>query len=408
MTMKVAYCTIGCANYLSRIEVLEGSLKRYNPDAEFHILLCEHPDICKDISRRTGRSFYSPQDIGCDDWFQMAFYYDIIEYNTALKPFFIDRLIQEGFESVFYFDPDIEIFSSLESMEKLIPMFDLVLTPHICHPLPDDNKTPRVEDIIRAGQFNLGYIGITSSIDAKRLLKWWQGVCIDRCLFYHDHRYFVDQFWADIFPSFVEKTYILRDPAYNMAYWNISQRELKYKEGKWITDSGELKFFHFSGLAKNDLTQISVYQNRATAPQGSELYTLLLQYFEKLNKTKWSMFDNNPYSFARYSNGEPIPHADRKLLRLMNPVERREISNPFENQNLFKSIFKINLSSPTSVISLRWRLFIYLKLFFIKYFSENDLLNQYINTSRSSGFLRANKYALRFIIRKCKGGNAEK
>lgn len=404
MRRKIAYCTIGCASYLSRIEVLEDSLKSYNHNAELHILLSEHPDICKDIYQKTGRTLYSPQDIGCTDWLQMAFCYDMIEYSHALKPFFIEKLIQDGYESVFYLNPDIEILSSLDQAESLIPIFDIVLTLPICVPLTDDNKTPRVEDMIGAGQFNPGYIGVSSSPDVRRLLKWWQEVCLKRRLFFHDHWYSVDQLGTDVFSSFVEKVYVLSDHAYNMSYWNYYQRKVEYKGSKWITESGELKLFHFSGFSKDELTQVYMYHDRIHGPNSSDLYTLVSQYFEKLNKAQWSVFAETPYSFARYSNGETISQEDRKLFSLMNSIERREIPNPFENRDFIKSIFEINGSDQSGKLSFKWKnLLLNFKLCYEKYFSENVLLNQYINTSRYKGFSTANKYALRYIIRKIYG-----
>ena len=229
MSRKIAYCTIGSASDLSRIEVLEESLESYNHNAELHILLTEYPDICKDIYKKTGRTLYSPQDIGCSDWLQMAFCYDMIEYSHALKPFFIEKLIQDGYESVFYLNPDIEILCSLGQVESLIPIFDIVLTPSLCVPLADENKTPRFEDIILVGQCSIDYIGVSSSQDARGLLKWWQDVCIEKRFFFHDHWYYVDHLGAEVLSSLVEKVYVLSDHSYNMSYWNNYQQKSNMK-----------------------------------------------------------------------------------------------------------------------------------------------------------------------------------
>jgi len=368
---KTVFCTIASANYLSRVQVLENSLKSHSPDYDLKILLCENPEVCEELARRTGRKFYSPADIGCTDWLHMAFYYNLIEYNTALKPYFIETLIKEGYASVFYFDPDIEIFSSLDEMTGLIPKNDIVLTPHVCKPLRDDLKYPAMEYLMQAGQFNLGFAGFSNSNESLELLRWWQSVCHEKCVFDVNRGYFVDQSWAGIFPSFVEKTYILRDPAYNVAYWNIFQRDLKFSDGRWMVDGKELKFFHFSGLSKDDLTKVSIYQNRVTAPMGSALHSLLTQYFEKIKAQGWAEFNDLAYSFSKYSNGEPITEADRKKFLLLSAEERKEFGDPFEKFSEVKEDQK-----------------------------NCDGFDMYIESLRTEGFLVANLKAIRALKRR--------
>lgn len=392
--MKVAYCTIASANYLSRVHVLETSLKQYNPGATLEILLCEWPHICKEISEKTGRPFYSPAEIGCEDWLHMAFYYDITEYNTALKPFFLETLIKKGYEAVFYFDPDIEVFGSFKEMESLIPRYDVVLTPHVCKPFPDDNRTPLIESYIRAGQFNLGYVGVSGSSESLELLKWWQSVCIEKCIFHHAHKFFVDQFWAAIFPSFIEKAYILRDPQYNVAYWNIFQRNLELKDGKWLVDGGELKFFHFSGLHKKDLTKVSVHQNRVTAPEGSDLYRILSGYLQKIKKQEWAMFDSHPYSFATYTNGEEISGEERKNFLYMSALERKTVPNPFDRPDVITKIIRLDIDRGETS---SFRFINRIRSFYLRNLAEQARM--FITVVRTDGIMKALWYTVRFVLK---------
>lgn len=334
--MKVAYCTTASANYLPQVRVLEESLVTHNPGASFHILLCERPEVCRALSGEMNRAVISP-DMICPDWLQMAFYYDITEYNTALKPYFLEYLLDRGYDAVFYFDPDIEIFGSLQPMESLVTTHDLILTPHVCEPMPIDGLTPGIEAIIKAGQFNLGFIGIVGSDDVIKALKWWQGVCLEHCLFDNQRGYFVDQFWAAILPSFIQKFYCLRSPAYNMAYWNVSQRRLALDGARWITDDGELKFFHFSGLTTDELTQVSRHQNRVNAPPCSLLYQLLVGYCERIENNAWSKYRRCPYSFGAYVNGKAISLADRRKFLMLTRAERNELSDPFADPDALRS-----------------------------------------------------------------------
>ncbi len=339
--MNMAFCTIASANYLARVQVLEKSLVKFHPAAELHILLCESQDVCEKIAVKSRRKFLAPADVGCAKWLQMAFYYDITEYKTALKPFLLETLLQQGYEAVIYFDPDIEIYGNLGELSTILDTYHAVLTPHVCQPIPDDNKQPSMDACIRAGQFNLGFIGMSACPEIFTLLNWWQNVLVEKCLFSNAPTFFVDQFWAAAIPSLLEKTYILRDPAYNMAYWNIFQRKLESDGDKWITDSGELRFFHFSGLNRQDLTKISVHQDRASAPVGSDLYRLLYEYFEKINKQEWAVFSNYQYSFGFYYDGEPITNNERKTYLSMSSKEREDIGNPFNENSIPQNTIKL-------------------------------------------------------------------
>lgn len=341
MSRRLAYCTIASANYLSRVEVLLSSMKSQNPDAQCHVLLCEGPEEVAVLSQDTGIPFLSPHQV-CPQWQHMAFYYDIIEFNTALKPFLIEHLFHQGYDAVIYLDPDIEIFGSLQSIEDLLDTYDLVLTPHICRPLAIDGHKPAIDDIVRAGQFNLGFVGLAASSDSLAALSWWQEVCTEHCLFHARHRFFVDQFWADILPSFIQEFHCLRDPGCNMAYWNVFQRQLRHENGRWLADGGDLRFFHFSGLSKEDLTLVSIHQNRVTAPPGSPLHELLSHYGARLVATDWHRYSGRPYSFATYDDGLAIQREDRKKFLMLSKQERDSIGNPFAQPLVVRSIKKID------------------------------------------------------------------
>jgi hypothetical protein len=370
--MKVAYCTIASVNYLHKVRVLEESLAAHNPNASFHLLLCEWPEVCRSLSRETGHAFVTPEEV-CPDWLHMAFYYDIVEYNTALKPYLIEYLFAKGYEAVFYLDPDIEIFDSLSQLECLATNYDLILTPHVCQPMPMDSIRPGIDSIIRAGQFNLGFIGLAKSEESLRALEWWRDVCHEYCLFDPQHRFFVDQFWAAALPSFIQKFYCLRDPAYNMAYWNVFQRELQFEEGRWSTTGGALKFFHFSGLDA-DLTQVSRHQHRVRAPLESPLYKLLAKYREKTDANAWTKYGRHVYSFGQYSDGKTIFSDERRSFLGLSRARRDDLGNPFQHRERILDVLDEYRRA-----------------------ARGALLAKYVAAIRGRGVISANLAALRFL-----------
>ncbi len=326
--MKVVYCTIASANYLPRVKVLADSLAAHQSNASLQVLLCEWPERCRELSVKTGFRFLSPAEV-CADWREMAFTYDITEFNTALKPFLLDYLLRDRGDAVFYFDPDIEIFGSLEALENLAAQHALILTPHVCEPLYVDGLRPSIDDIIKVGQFNLGFIGLARDAEVFRALRWWQEICVEHCIVDPEKGYFVDQFWAAALPSFIQNFHCLRAPEYNVAYWNVFQRPLERLDDSWSCQGRPLKFFHFSGLPDDDLTQVSRHQNRVSAAPGSALHTLLSAYLKKTRDNAWCGLDQQAYSFAHFTNGQEISKLERRSLLAMPRAMRRQITDPF-------------------------------------------------------------------------------
>lgn len=330
--MSVVYCTIASANYLPRVKVLADSLAAHQPGAALHILLCEWPERGQELSAQTGCKFLSPADV-CADWQHMAFSYDVTEFNTALKPFLLAYLLERHADAVFYLDPDIEIFGSLDRIEQLATQHALILTPHVCEPVAMDGLKPGMDDIIRLGQFNLGFIGLRRHAEVASALRWWQEVCIDYCVTDPQRGYFVDQFWAAVLPSFIQDFYCLREPEYNAAYWNIFQRPLERTGDGWLCGGHPLKFFHFSGLPRHDLTLVSRYQNRIQAKPGSALHRLLTGYARRIEDNAWSRFAGETYSFSRFNDGREIGIGERRAFLALPRGQRQQTAAPFDRMS---------------------------------------------------------------------------
>jgi len=325
--MKIDFCTISSANYLPRVKILQQSLKTYHPESKLHILLSEQPLEVATLSQLAGHTFIAP-DAVCTEWQTLAFRYEITEFNTALKPYLLEFLLDRECDAVIYFDPDIEIFSPLDSLLKLFEHHDLLLTPHVCLPLAMDGLRTGIDDTIRAGVYNLGFIGISGRDEARKALRWWRDVCRDYCYFDVEHRYFVDQFWAAALPTFVQRFHCLRDPSCNVAYWNVFQRSLEKRGDHWTVNDEYLKFFHFSGLP-DDLTLVSRHQNRFTTNPESPLYELLAHYRDKTFQNSWSSFGASRYSFGVYADQSLIKTVERRAYDDLSPSARNGLGDPF-------------------------------------------------------------------------------
>ena len=96
-----------------------------------------------------------------------------MEVNTAVKPFMFQHLLRMGHETVLYFDPDIQIFSRLDQiLEPLLDGASFLLTPHLCAPAEDDTFPDDI-GIMRAGIYDLGFLGVHACQRRSSILAWW-------------------------------------------------------------------------------------------------------------------------------------------------------------------------------------------------------------------------------------------
>ena len=326
--------TICSRNYLHFARTLMDSLKGVADSSDKYILLVDKllPGD-KNLSLSASCPVIPVETIGIPHLHQMLFRYNIMEANTAVKPFFIQWLLDKGYKKVIYFDPDIFVYQPLEELFDLLDDQDVILIPHLTEAIKDDKK-PGELDIIQAGTYNLGFIAVKDSSNVKNLLNWWAPKLINNCLVKVSDGIFVDQKWIDLVPGMFDRVYILRDDTYDVAYWNLAHRPLTMKQGKPRVRGKPLVFFHFSGLNPRYPKYLSRHQNRHILSDFPVVKKLVLEYIQTLKTNGLKKFSACKYAFDEFSDGTPILAIFRKIY-LENP-ELVNIAgdNPFENKKV--------------------------------------------------------------------------
>ncbi len=242
-----AVFTIVSANYISFAATLMQSVRTFHPEAARYIVLAdsyrEFPGL--DLAAE----MLSCDDIGIGLIGNMKLWYSVVEFNTAVKPFVIRALLdRHGFDEVVYLDPDILLFSPLVDVFDGLSTHNIVLTPHMMHPL-QDGKEPSDLTIMKSGVYNMGFLAVRNDPDTRRLIGWWADRLFLHCRVDIAGNMFTDQRWMDLAPAFVPNPMILRHPGYNVAYWNIAHRQVEQAiDGAWLVNGEKLAFFHFSGI----------------------------------------------------------------------------------------------------------------------------------------------------------------
>lgn len=328
--MRKALCTIVSKNYLAAARVLMEGAARHAPDVDRVVLLVDRVEGCFDPARENFRVLLS-EELAIPDsrWFH--FRYSILELNTAVKPFLIERLLEEGYDSVVYLDPDIQIHSPLDEIWQGLENHNAVLTPHLDRPI-DDDKYPSEIDILRTGAYNLGFIGLRRSSETLEFVRWWARRMERYCVVDLAGGLFVDQKWMDLLPGLLEPVRILRHPGYNVAYWNIHGRHMAGSEGAYTVNGQPLKFFHFSGFHPRQQDRFSKHQNRFKLEQlPAASQSVCAGYAKALLDAGFDETSRWPYFYGHFDDGRPVIDTGRKIWWEM-PSVVREVADPFSTQ----------------------------------------------------------------------------
>lgn len=256
-------------------------------------LYSEAKTICSAYAEGLKNDLRCVSDEEIPDNLGMRHRYDIIEYCTAIKPS-IFLLLAEQFPGcvLHYFDPDIIILGELLKLREFSEEHSITLIPHMTTPT-EDNFTLSQLAILRAGVFNFGYVGWNPNIKSGwTLIQWWQRRLNKDCRVALDVGIFTDQSWGVFFCSSPEAG-ILYDLAYNVAYWNLHERNIDWTSQSGYTCNGEkLQFFHFSGYSPIFPSRLSLHQNRHQLEGLRGLSRLFTEYDAELRSAgfeKWKL-----------------------------------------------------------------------------------------------------------------------
>jgi len=321
-------CTIVSKNYLAYARVLCRSFLTHHPDGRFFVLLVDEIEGAFDRDAEPFEVVTLAELTNIPKLTEFVFKYTVLECNTATKPYFLQHLLDaHGLRHLIYLDPDIEVFRRLDELHDLLRAHSIVVTPHLTEPV-DDGRVPGEIEVLRAGTYNLGFIGIHDTETSRRFLSWWQDRIYDRCINDQAAGMFVDQRWIDLVPGLFKDVHILTEPGYNVAYWNLHERRVRI--GSEITvNEKPLYFFHFSGINLKDLDAISRYQNRFSLADLGDTATLFARYRDALLAAGHEKCSTWRYAFGSYDDGTPIRDEDREAYRELGAA-RAQFGNPFE------------------------------------------------------------------------------
>lgn len=324
----LAVATIVAKNYLAHARVLSRSLRAHNPDARMIVLVVDGVDGYIDPQKEPFE-MVKLDELSIKNLPALCFKYSILELATAVKPFLLEHIFDRfAAKKVIYLDPDIEVFNTLSPLEALLARHSILLIPHTTDPIEEDDCTPSEVTFLQSGAYNLGFIGLADTATTRSMLSWWQARCEKYCVSQPREGLFVDQKWVDLVPGMFGDVSIVRDPGYNVAYWNLHARQIALDSEPKVNGQ-PLRFFHFSGYDPDKPDVVSKHQTRFEMKDIGAARTLFSLYGERLIAEGYREVKQFPYSHSQFQNAVSISPLIRQIYYGLG-ADGHRFGNPFK------------------------------------------------------------------------------
>ncbi len=230
--MKIGFITMYSPRYTSRVKVLIDSIKKYEPNSPiFEIKIEDQKSYTEGLAQTRLQAIK-----------------ETLEKNTD-----IEALISIG--------ADCELFAPVNEIREMLKTNSFVIVPHVINPLPDDNKSPSMNQLYTCGHANADIFAIKDNHQGMQIIDW-----LSKQEMGEDKLYgiFYEQTWLSTLPFVFDGVGILRHPGYNVGYWNIIERRILNFNKKYFMGNNyytRLVIAHYSGFIK-DSPKMSQYSSR--------------------------------------------------------------------------------------------------------------------------------------------------
>ena len=304
-----AAVTIVAKHRLADARVLARSFAEHHPGIPFFAVLADEPGEL-DLSAEPFESI-PLEALGIPDLRAFCFRYDEREVSFAATPFAIAHLLDRGFGRVLFFKQEGLVLGSHAPVLAVLERDAVVLTPHLLDPAPAGAEL----QILLSGVFNGGLVGVADRPAGRAFLSWWGDRQLRHCLHDVGAGMHYEQRWLDLAPSLFGGVRVLRDPAFNVGHWNLTERGVEVRDEQVLVRGRPCALFRFSGhdpAAPEVATRY--FPERALTGAAAGVFA---RYRAALEAAGWPGTAALPYAYGAWADGVPVPAAARAAYRAL-------------------------------------------------------------------------------------------
>lgn len=321
--------TIAARNYTAQALTLIESVRAYSSGVIAALCVPERVFKIPSVLKEAFDHVFFVEELTYKDLDLFMFCHNMIEGATAIKARALLYLLERfpGETCFLFLDPDMLTFCDLSTLFKP-GKSGIILTPHLLQDELDPQRmgTPFFR-VLNGGIFNLGMIGIRRSPSSIQFLRWWDSILEHLCFAEADRGIFFDQKWVDFALGFTDPE-IVRDPGYNIAWWNLRARWIEKIGDSLVTNGTPVKLIHFSGMTD----PAAILNNLKHIDEDHLIYDIATQYNNRLLAFGRKEYVRYDWSFGRFSSGEEISHSVRVSFRRLLKLQR-DFPTPYLSSN---------------------------------------------------------------------------
>jgi hypothetical protein len=325
---KLHIFTSAACNYIPKVRMLFNSLRQHHPEARLHLLLADERTPLLDLDKEPFDEVATVAELGIPGWKGWAFCHSIVELATAIKPFYLARLLErDDCAQALYLDPDMVAFSRLDDIVAALQNANIVLTPHLTSP---EREIEAIRDneisALKHGIYNLGFVGVSPTAEGKRFARWWADRVYHFCRSEIHNGLFTDQRWIDLVPGFFDGVGILRSSRHNVATWNLNTRRFAFAaDGSYVVDGAPLGFYHFTGFDSGAHAAMA----DKYAGQNAAVQQLVGWYRDSTRALSQDPLSQVKWRYGSFANGAPVKPVHRFIYR-ERPDIQAAFPDPFD------------------------------------------------------------------------------
>jgi hypothetical protein len=264
-------------NYLPHARVLAESFRRHHPGGRLTLLVVDGS------AEVDGADVVGPAAVGVDEreLRRRAVLFDTQGVISSLRAPLLARLLDEP---VLLLDADMLVLAPLDDLWELAAAEQILLSPHALDPMPGAPGAWLEEELLRAGTFNGGFLGVGPC--AEPFLAWLTERARRDCLREPARGLLYTQTWLNLVPALFPHR-VLRDRGVNAQYHGLHGRDVDWTPTGPRIGEDPLRLFHFAGFDPREPRRLCRHYPDTELGDRPGLARLCAEYAERLRAAGW-------------------------------------------------------------------------------------------------------------------------